>query len=423
MASVLDSDQHLYEPRTMWLDHIDPGRRDDALRIVDDELGYVWVVWRGAKLAPADVQRPRETSALGTLHERIRSGRAPETRYDDDLPIDYWDASARADRLAAMGVDEAVAFPNFGLLWERTLDADLGALTANMTAWNRWCASVAVDGRGKVHPVAHVTLRDQQWLSAELARLERDGVHLAMVAPALVDGRPLSHPDHDPIWRAFVERGVTPLFHVADQRRPFADGWYTDPPDAFVPTLDSVFLWTAAALSCTDLILNGTLERHPELRIGIVELERGVGADVLDDARRRFRLHRPPQRSPARPAVDAAERVLPPAGARIVVLVRVAGSVDPPVRRPLHVLLRLPALGGHGDAVRRLHGWTCAGRSRRRARVVPRQPVDAVGAPLNGPAAQRRMRSSSGSEPWNHSVVSTRLAIFHPASVRTKSSS
>jgi predicted TIM-barrel fold metal-dependent hydrolase len=272
MPSVVDSDQHLYEPRTMWIDHIDPGRRDDALRIVDDELGYSWVTWRGKRLAPADVQRPRETSALGSLHERIRAGVASEVRYDDELPRDYWDGAARADRLAEMGVDEAVAFPNFGLLWERTLDADLGALTANMTAWNRWCATVAADGRGKVHPVAHVTLRDADWLLAELARLERDGVRLAMVAPALVDGRPLSHPDHEPIWHAFVEHGVRPLFHVADQRRVFGDGWYTDPPDSFVPTLDSVFLWTAAALACTDLILNGTLDRHPDLRIGIVEL-------------------------------------------------------------------------------------------------------------------------------------------------------
>jgi predicted TIM-barrel fold metal-dependent hydrolase len=272
MPSVVDSDQHLYETRTMWCDHIDPDRREDALRIVDDELGYPWLTWRDRKLQPADVQRPGETSALGTLHERIRAGRPPETRYDDELPRDYWDAAARADRLAAMGVDEAVVFPNFGLLWERTLDADLGALTANMTAWNRWCASVTTDGSGKVHPVAHVTLRDEQWLLAELARLERDGVRLAMVAPAVVDGRPLSHRDHDAMWRAFVEHGVRPLFHVADQRRPFADAWYTDPADAFVSTLDSVFLWTAAALACTDLILNGTLERHPDLRIGIVEL-------------------------------------------------------------------------------------------------------------------------------------------------------
>ncbi len=272
MAPVVDSDQHLYEPRTMWRDYIDPGRRDDALGIVDDELGYPWLTWRGRRLSPADVQRPGETSALGMLHERIRTGIAPETRFDDELPRDYWDPGARAERLAAMGVDEAVAFPNFGLLWERTLDADLGALTANMTAWNRWCAHVVTDGHGKVHPVAHVSLRDEQWLLAELARLERDGVQLAMVAPALVDGRPLSHPGHDPIWRAFVEHGVRPVFHVADQRRPFADAWYTDPADSFISTLDSVFLWTAAALACTDLILNGTLERHPDLRIGIVEL-------------------------------------------------------------------------------------------------------------------------------------------------------
>jgi hypothetical protein len=39
-----------------------------------------------------------------------------------------------------------------------------------------------------------------------------------------------------------------------------------------LPPLESVFLWTSAALACTDLILNGTLDRHPDLRIGIVEL-------------------------------------------------------------------------------------------------------------------------------------------------------
>ena len=33
-----------------------------------------------------------------------------------------------------------------------------------------------------------------------------------------------------------------------------------------------MFLYTAAALACTDLIVNGVLERHPDLRLGIVEL-------------------------------------------------------------------------------------------------------------------------------------------------------
>jgi len=81
----------------------------------------------------------------------------------------------------------------------------------------------------------------------------------------------LSHPDHDRVWSAFVDYGVSPVFHVADQPRVFDDCWYTD-PDAFVPTIESVFLWVPAALGLADLIVNGVLERHPELRIGVVEL-------------------------------------------------------------------------------------------------------------------------------------------------------
>ena len=268
---VIDCDQHLYETRTTWRDHIDPAFRDDALHITDDELGYPWLMWRDQRLQTADLQLPGETAQLGARRERRRAGLHADVCYDDALPRDYWDPAARAAALASMGVDETVVFPNFGLAWERTLDADLGALTANMTAWNRWCASIVHDGDGKVHPVAHLTLRDARWCVDEIARLERDGVKLAMVAPALVDGRPPSHPEHDPIWRAFVDHDVAPVFHVADQRRPFADGWYTQPAD-FLPPLETVFLPTGAQLACTDLILNGTLERFRDLRIGIVEL-------------------------------------------------------------------------------------------------------------------------------------------------------
>ena len=62
---VIDCDQHLYESRTTWADHIDPGARDDALAIVDDELGYPWLEWRGRRLQLADVQVPGDTAALG----------------------------------------------------------------------------------------------------------------------------------------------------------------------------------------------------------------------------------------------------------------------------------------------------------------------------------------------------------------------
>jgi hypothetical protein len=62
------------------------------------------------------------------------------------------------------------------------------------------------------------------------------------------------------------------VFHVADQPRVLDDAFYTDPEDSFVPVIESVFLWVPPAIAVTDLIVNGTLARHPELRIGIVEL-------------------------------------------------------------------------------------------------------------------------------------------------------
>jgi hypothetical protein len=41
---------------------------------------------------------------------------------------------------------------------------------------------------------------------------------------------------------------------------------------SFVPVLESIFLWAPPAIAIADLIVNGTLARHPDLRIGIVEL-------------------------------------------------------------------------------------------------------------------------------------------------------
>ena len=272
MAAAIDSDQHLFERRTLWAEHIDPAFKADALAIVDDELGYSWLMWRGQNISLAQVQHPGDTSELGRMTQRCVQGLPSEYSYDEELPSSYWEPSARLDQLDTMGLGGAVLFPNFGLLWERWLSDEPAALTANMTAWNRWCGSVVADGAGRLHPVAHLTLRDPEWLEAELASLSNSGVRLGMIAPAAVDGRPLSHPDHDRLWSAFVDSGITPVFHVADQPRIIDEAFYPDPEETKISVLDSVFLWVPPAISVTDLIVNGVFERHPELHVGIVEL-------------------------------------------------------------------------------------------------------------------------------------------------------
>ena len=68
--SVIDVDQHLVESRTLWAEHIDPSDREDALAIVDDEVGNPWLTWRGTRLGFAEVQTPGETDAIGERHAR-----------------------------------------------------------------------------------------------------------------------------------------------------------------------------------------------------------------------------------------------------------------------------------------------------------------------------------------------------------------
>ena len=53
------------------------------------------------------------------------------------------------------GIDAAVMFPNFGLLWEQMLAGDRGAQRANARAYNRFMADVCSDGEDRLFGVAH----------------------------------------------------------------------------------------------------------------------------------------------------------------------------------------------------------------------------------------------------------------------------
>ena len=269
---IIDVDQHLFEPRTMWRDHIDPGLRDDALAITDDERGYPWLTWRGRRLYLAEVQFPGMAKAIGDLRQRIARGEPAEHRYEDVLAPAYQDAKARLKKLDEWGLDACVLFPNFGLLWEDMLAGDLPALCGNMRAFNRWIAGAVADGNGRLHGVAHMTLRDPGWALAEIATLARAGIRLAMVAPAPVDGKALSHPDLDPIWAAFCEHGVSPVFHVGGFRGPLDPAWYEGDPEPVDRLMDSTFLWVAPAVALANMAIFGVFERHPELRVGVIEL-------------------------------------------------------------------------------------------------------------------------------------------------------
>ena len=190
-GTVIDADTHLFESRSLWAEHLPPARRDLAVRIEDDDLGYAWLTTPdGGRIHLAEVHTPGDIATMGERRLRQRAGLPPAAPFGD-LPAHDRDPTARVHLMDSQGVDEALVFPNFGLFWVRTLEHRLDAQLANMEAWNRWATEgIRPAGKGRLHPVGHVSLRDPAWLDAQLAMLASAGVTTAMVPIGPVDGRP-----------------------------------------------------------------------------------------------------------------------------------------------------------------------------------------------------------------------------------------
>jgi len=269
---TIDVDQHLFESRTTWSEHIEPAHGSDALSITDDEAGWPWLTWRGSRLTPLEVPIPERSTLIGQDRlRRLRGERAPAS-FEDLVPDSYRLAGARLQSLDEFGLDAAVLFPNYGLLWEQRLASDRAAQRANARAYNRFMADVCSEGDGRLFGVAHLLLHDPHWAVEEITRVRAQGVRLAMVAPAPVDGKPLSHSDFDPVWAAFSDQGVAPVFHVSEFESPLHPAWREGEQEDGEQLFDSIFLYLAPAVALANLILNGVLERFPRLRIGVVEL-------------------------------------------------------------------------------------------------------------------------------------------------------
>lgn len=271
-APIIDVDQHLFESRTTWSDFIDPAHKGDALSITDDDAGWPWLTWRGERLTPLEVPIPERSSLIGDDRLRRLRGERAAASFEELVPDPYRSAQARLASLDEFGLDAAVVFPNYGLLWEQRLASDREAQRANAQAYNRFVTGVCADGQDRLFPVAHVMLHDPAWAAQEIGRVRAAGARLAMVAPAPVDGKPLSHPDLDPVWAACSEHGVAPVFHVSDFESPLHPAWRQGEPEDGERLFDSIFLYLAPAVALADLILNGVLDRFPDLRVGVVEL-------------------------------------------------------------------------------------------------------------------------------------------------------
>jgi predicted TIM-barrel fold metal-dependent hydrolase len=283
MTLIIDGDSHMFETRSMWRDYSPSADKELALSIETDALGYSWIMLGDRSLDRAAwVAGPsggRDFSPIGLFRKAYREQVPNPTPTYDELPEAFWSPSARVRKLDEWHIDESLVFCHWGFGWEYDIWNDREASQVNMAAWNRFCADIVADSGGRLHPVGHVRLdADPRWLANQLRALQKAGVRFVLFTPMLVDGRRLSHPDLDYVWRLFEETNLIPTWHVSNNaRRIFDDveGWSDNDVHSVWKLVPHLFTRVAPQIGLVDLALNGVFERYPSLRIVFAEL----GAD------------------------------------------------------------------------------------------------------------------------------------------------
>jgi predicted TIM-barrel fold metal-dependent hydrolase len=255
-----------------------------------------------------------------TAHEQHNHPSLPGYQVDDAAidPQTIWslkgsgspgavDIRRRLEVMDLMGVKRQLMFPTAGLhaLTLMNVDADCGhfpAITGDRIAYGKACAA-AYNAWGvrvarhsdRVRPVLPVYGDTVAELMARARELIDNGIR-AVFLPASVPpgGASPADPALDPFWELMTSRDIAVCLHVNVDGKIFGSDVWSDVPAfkgyKFLGEFKSD-PWSTASLHLTaqnflvTTVLGGVFERHPRLRLGVIELGAvwvGPLCDLLD---------------------------------------------------------------------------------------------------------------------------------------------
>jgi predicted TIM-barrel fold metal-dependent hydrolase len=273
---TIDADGHILEPADLWENYLERKFVDRALRIKVDDEGFEYLE---IDQKPSQRSKKGSLGLLGAMgHDDMRP--SPDRRYADNMPFGSSDAKERIDLLAQENLECALLYPTIGLLWEVELkDRELSL--AYCTAYNRWIADFCRDSGGKLIPIAQLTLLDVEGSTTELERAVKDGCKGAWINP--FNHLHTIHGDekHDPLYAKCVELDVPIAIHPTFTPHKAADGIF-DLPRQGRGLAEIIWLRSIVQQALISFFSLGTLERFPQLRLGILEAGSGWIGALLD---------------------------------------------------------------------------------------------------------------------------------------------
>jgi predicted TIM-barrel fold metal-dependent hydrolase len=261
--AVIDADGHIVEPDETFRDHLDPTYASYAPRVVSfgDHFRYVC----GDRMGFRIHARPETVGAPG------------QTAHRTDAPVVARGAADPRGRLADLdieGIDRVVLYPTYGLMIQGVVErAPARALCA---AVNDWLAEYCRHDPRRLIGVGTLPMAHPDDALAEARRcVEELGFRGVWRRPERFESIPALHdPGYDALF-SYLEDADVPLAIHPGLNGVVPYAYFGDRFDQDFTAMHAAHFPVEQMMNLTTLISFGILERHPRLRVALLECGAG----------------------------------------------------------------------------------------------------------------------------------------------------
>jgi uncharacterized protein len=277
----MDADSHLMELPDFLRDFADPAIRDQLPSISFASGGNMGDAL--TELGARRAHKPERVEELVALGDGLIAG---PKGYQ---ALGAFNPDERSQALDLLGFQRQLVFSTFSTSTFFTPGLDPGLAYATARAHNRGMAAFCADDE-RLLGVGATTLDDPDRAVAELDEIIRLGLSAVWVPHRPAGDRSPGHDDLDPFWARLAEAGIPAVLHVGGSALQIKPAWMNTgrplPTDWLgggenVRGKDMIGLHHDAETFIGTLVLDGVLERHPDLRVGVIELGAGWVPSML----------------------------------------------------------------------------------------------------------------------------------------------
>jgi uncharacterized protein len=291
--AIFDGDTHVNEPPDLWRKRVPKALVDRAPRMIDvpgDRMAWWFDGGKTASITPL-------CNAVG---EAPVNWRLFSKGYDERFRPGAWEPAARLADMDLDMVETHVLFPTYALSGARGFSNDRDVQIACVRAYNDWLSELCAHDPRRLIGVGMLPLSGVDDAIAEAKRVRELSGMRAVLATGWPNGSRHPRPvEDDRFWSVLEDLDLPVQIHVG-----FGAGGEVEAageasdrePDVIAGISLAMLNEERQAISMIPilghLILDGVLERHPRLRVGLAEVGAGWIPFFLEQTNDNFKRHR-----------------------------------------------------------------------------------------------------------------------------------